>query len=154
MNLRPMTAAEFQAFRDEEVVGYADDKVRAGTWSLEDAAQKAGDEFDELLPDGLATENMLLLTADDEFGQPVGALWLCLRRGDQPGTGWIYDITIVADQRGHGLGRELLAAGEREFARHSVTTVGLNVFGDNAVARHLYESAGYRVTAQQMSKVL
>jgi ribosomal protein S18 acetylase RimI-like enzyme len=154
MNLRPMTAAEFEAFRDEAVVGYAGDKVRAGIWTLEVAAQKSGTEFDELLPDGLATKSMLLFTAEDEFGQPVGALWLCLRRGDVLGTGWIYDISIVADQRGRGLGRELLAAGEREFARHGVTTVGLNVFGDNPVARHLYESAGYRVTAQQMSKAL
>ena len=154
MNLRSMTAAEFDAFREEAVVGYAGDKVRAGTWTLEEAAQKSSAEFDELLPDGLATENMLLLTADDEVGQPVGALWLCLRRADAPGRGWIYDISIVADQRGRGLGRELLTAGEREFARHGVTTVGLNVFGDNPVARHLYESAGYRVTAQQMSKAL
>ena len=30
---------------------------------------RAGDEFDALLPDGLATENMLLLAADDEFGR-------------------------------------------------------------------------------------
>jgi|SRR5450432_648954 GNAT superfamily N-acetyltransferase len=117
MDLRPMTAAEFQSFREEEVVGYADDKVRAGTWSLEDAAQNAAGEFDELLPDGLATANMLLLTADDELGQPVGALWLCLNRGDVAGAGWIYDITIVAEQRGRGLGRELLTRAEREFAR-------------------------------------
>ena len=154
MDLRPMTPTEFQAFREEAVVGYAADNVRAGKWTLEEAAHKAGDEFDALLPNGLATKDMLVLAADDEFGRPIGALWLSLRHGDVPGAGWIYDIVIVEERRGRGLGRELLAAAEQEFARHGVTTIGLNVFGDNAVARHLYESAGYRVTAQQMSKAL
>jgi ribosomal protein S18 acetylase RimI-like enzyme len=35
-----------------------------------------------------------------------------------------------------------------------MTSVGLNVHGPNAVARALYDSLGYQVTAQQMKKAL
>jgi hypothetical protein len=35
-----------------------------------------------------------------------------------------------------------------------MTSVGLNVLGNNTVARGLYDNLGYQVTAQQMKKVL
>jgi hypothetical protein len=38
--------------------------------------------------------------------------------------------------------------------RHGVDSIGLNVFGTNMVARSLYDSAGYTVSAMQMKKVL
>ncbi|KQN41066.1 N-acetyltransferase [Frigoribacterium sp. Leaf44] len=41
---------------------------------------------------------------------------------------------------------------EQAAARHGAETLGLNVFGYNEVARHLYESLGYETTAVQMKK--
>lgn len=38
--------------------------------------------------------------------------------------------------------------------RRGVAELGLNVFGSNATARHLYESLGFQVTSQQMAKPL
>ena len=46
----------------------------------------------------------------------------------------------------------LLAEGEA--AARGMVSVGLNVLGNNTVARGLYDSLGYQVTAQQMKKVL
>ena len=43
---------------------------------------------------------------------------------------------------------------EEEAARHRVGAIGLNVFGSNAVARGLYASAGYEITAMNMRKEL
>ena len=43
---------------------------------------------------------------------------------------------------------------EEEAAARGMTSVGLNVHGQNTVARGLYDSLGYQVTAQQMKKVL
>jgi len=51
-----------------------------------------------------------------------------------------------------GFGRQLLAALETEIAGHGCTTIGLNVFADNGIARQLYESAGYEVTSMHMRK--
>jgi ribosomal protein S18 acetylase RimI-like enzyme len=42
-----------------------------------------------------------------------------------------------------------------ELARsHGATTIGLNVFGQNHIARGLYTSLGYREQAVQMRKPL
>lgn len=43
---------------------------------------------------------------------------------------------------------------EQEAAARGMTSLGLNVHGQNTVARSLYDSLGYQVTAQQMKKVL
>jgi ribosomal protein S18 acetylase RimI-like enzyme len=43
---------------------------------------------------------------------------------------------------------------ERGAAARGMTAVGLNVHGQNMVARGLYDSLGYQVTAQQMKKML
>ncbi len=43
---------------------------------------------------------------------------------------------------------------EQEATARGMTSVGLNVHGQNTVARGLYDSLGYQVTAQQMKKVL
>jgi hypothetical protein len=46
----------------------------------------------------------------------------------------------------------LLAEGEARS--HGMTSLGLNVHGQNKVARSLYDSLGYDVMAQQMKKPL
>jgi ribosomal protein S18 acetylase RimI-like enzyme len=43
---------------------------------------------------------------------------------------------------------------EDEVRTRNFTRAGLNVFGDNAVARRLYESLGYHETARQLYKDL
>jgi ribosomal protein S18 acetylase RimI-like enzyme len=43
---------------------------------------------------------------------------------------------------------------EREARSHGATELGLNVFGSNTVARHLYETLGYGTVAVRMSKRL
>jgi ribosomal protein S18 acetylase RimI-like enzyme len=67
---------------------------------------------------------------------------------------WIYDIEIVRERRGEGYGRRLLRAVEQLAAERGATTIGLNVFGGNAVARGLYESCGFEVSSLQMRKAL
>ena len=82
----------------------------------------------------------------------MGVVWVALDR--RPGEAWIYDIEVNAEQRGKGYGRALLQAAEEEAARHGSKAIGLNVFGTNTVARQLYESSGYQITALNMRKEL
>ena len=49
-------------------------------------------------------------------------------------------IAVDSNQRGHGLGRALLAACEAEFSRMGITTLLLEVRVSNAPARALYEA--------------
>jgi ribosomal protein S18 acetylase RimI-like enzyme len=132
---------------------YAGEHIRAGNWSPDRAEELAAKQTDDLLPDGVHTHGMLLLAAETSSAGLIGMVWVALEH-ERAGSAWIYDIEIVAEQRGHGYGRSLLRAVEREVEQRAGKSIGLNVFGGNAVARHLYESSGYEITSLHMRKTL
>jgi GNAT superfamily N-acetyltransferase len=84
----------------------------------------------------------------------VGGAWLGPNAAESPTTAWLFEILLDEDVRGQGHGRALLAAIETAALAAGYTSVGLNVFGDNRVARQLYETAGYDVRAMQLTKSL
>jgi hypothetical protein len=57
--LRAMTTAEFDAYRARFIPEYAEDHVRAGDWSAEQAEDLAARQIDELLPAGPGTRGCL-----------------------------------------------------------------------------------------------
>jgi ribosomal protein S18 acetylase RimI-like enzyme len=155
IRLRPMSASEFAAMRARLVREYAAEQVQTGNWSADEAERRASERTDELLPEGVETPGMLMLTADTTNGDLVGHVWLALER--QLGSGsraWIYDIEVLPERRGRGFGRALLDAAESAALKNAATSVGLNVFGSNVVARHLYETSGYEVASIYMTKDL
>ncbi len=155
LTVRPMTSDEFDAFRSRTDQEYAAEQVRAGNWTAIEADGLAAKLTNDLLPQGIETPGMLLLTAENSDGLVIGHVWVALER--QPGSSvgaWIYEFEINSDQRGKGYGRELLRLAELETAKRGVTAIGLNVFGSNVIASNLYESAGYEVTSSRMHKEL
>ncbi len=155
LTLRPMTDPEYGDFRARLVSEYAAENVRAGRWLEADSLNRAEEATVSLLPDGTNTRDVLLMVAENSDGIDIGYIWIGLKRegGASPGA-WIYDIEVYEEHRGKGYGRALLSAGEEATLRAGVKTLGLNVFGSNNVARSLYESAGYAIMSQQMSKEL
>lgn len=149
-----MTEAEFEAYLRGAISNYANQHVAAGSWKTEEAEERSAAEFAQLLPAGLGTDDMLLYMAEAGDGEVVGWVWLCLKHPHRDQFAWIYDIEVVADQRGKGYGRALLAAAEAELRLRDVAEVGLNVFGHNIVAQRLYTSADYELMSQQFHKVL
>lgn len=155
VSVRMMTAAEYATFRSHTIVQYAAAHTSVGSWSEEEALEKSKLAIDELLPNGQETDGTLVMTALDGEGTSIGYLWIGLqRRGGSPGEAWIYDIELYEPFRGKGYGRALLAVAEDSARNLGVKKLGLNVFGNNTVARNLYDSAGFQVTAMQMSKEL
>jgi methyltransferase (TIGR00027 family) len=155
LRVRPMTTAEFEAWRPRLVSEYAADHVRAGNWSEDVAEARSAQELQELLPQGVDTPGMLLFVAEGSAGEPVGHLWLAIGgRSDSVSKAYIYDIEIEAKYQGHGYGRALLRAAETECARHGASSIALTVFGVNQVARNLYESTGYEIATIAMRKKL
>jgi ribosomal protein S18 acetylase RimI-like enzyme len=149
-----MTEAEFDEFFARSIRNYADTHVAAGNWSREDAEERAAAAGANLLPAGFATDDMLFLIAE-AADEAVGWLWLALPSpGGERGDAWVYDIEVVADQRGKGYGRALLAAAETELRSRGVAAVSLQVFGHNLAAKQLYETSGYQLTSQLMRKEL
>ncbi|MFJ4164109.1 GNAT family N-acetyltransferase [Microbacterium sp. NPDC089698] len=155
VTVRTMTDAECDAWLGELAREYAEDQVLAGRWPAEGAGARAEEENAELLPDGPATARMLVLRGLDEAGAPIGRAWVALDhpRG-APGVAFLYDIEVLPERRGEGLGRALLQAVEVETRLHGAAALELNVFGGNRTAIALYGSAGYEVVTQQMRKAL
>ena len=74
-----MTEAEFQDYRENLVVKYAESNVTSGDWAAEDAVEKSAQSVARLLPDGLATKDAYLrLARDAASGDRVGIFWLSL----------------------------------------------------------------------------
>jgi len=145
-----MTQSEFEEYLARAVPEYAASKVQAAMHAAEDAERLAREELERLAPDGPATPGHLLFTAVDE-GAAVGILWLGLPVEWRPQP-WVYDIWVDEIHQGKGYGRAIMLAAERELAARGLHELGLNVFGYNTPAIKLYESLGYEVTAQQMTK--
>jgi GNAT superfamily N-acetyltransferase len=155
LRVRPMTEDEFATLRSRLVREYAAEHVRAGNWTPDEAEARAAAQTDELLPQGLGTPRVLWLVAETTAGKPIGHVWIGPKPHGGDATGaWIYSIEIDPDERAKGFGRLLLAAAETEAERLGYSSIGLNVFGPNTIARNLYESSGYEIASLQMRKPL
>jgi ribosomal protein S18 acetylase RimI-like enzyme len=155
VQLREMTASEFDDLRGSMIIEYAAEQIRDGLVGADDAYAAAKGHFDELLPGGLHTPEMRLLSGDLEDHRLIGYVWFSVRLDTSLTVdAWLYGIEVLPRQRGNGYGRALLTAVELTAAGLGATSLGLNVFASNAIARQLYASAGYELTAQQMRKLL
>ena len=140
-------------WRERSEQEYAAEIATSRDLGPEAAEAASRGEFAQLLPDGPVSAGMHLFTAvvDDE---PVGMGWFELRPRASGVSAWIFDIRLDEERRGQGLGHRLLDALHDAARGLGATSMTLNVFGDNAPAIRLYESSGYRVTAQQMRREL
>lgn len=60
-----------------------------------------------------------------------------------PRRGIISDLAVAANQRGNGIGKELMNAIERYFMEKNCEFVAVNLFAPNDTARKFYDSLGY-----------
>ncbi|GAU66123.1 putative acetyltransferase [Streptomyces sp. NBRC 110611] len=146
---RPLSAAEYPAWRDAAVAEYVRAQTAQGM-SGDHAEKTARAEHRELLPDGAATPGQALRFLVHD-GTDVGHLWVALRRPGQPG-GYVVDVWVAPDHRGRGHGRTLMLVAERISLAAGRAALGLSVHADNTPARRLYDSLGYRTAAYRLWK--
>lgn len=153
IRLVPMTEGEFEIYLEKAIADYAADKAGAGDWSEEEALERSRQSYQELLPQGVATENNYLFRIQlEENGEKIGMIWM-KHEAPRP-HGFIYDIVLDEVQRGKGYGKQTMLALE-EFAKGlALKTIALHVFAYNAAAMKLYKGLGYEVTSQNMTKKL
>jgi ribosomal-protein-alanine N-acetyltransferase len=87
--------------------------------------------------------NGILLVAEDHAQSALAGYALAFTRRDSR-FARLYSIAVHARYRGAGLGRKLLMAAENTAAKSGCRGLRLEVNVDNAPARQLYESMGYR----------
>ena len=153
IRLVPMTESEFEIYLEKAVPEYANDNVQAGYWSEEEALERSRKAFNNLLPQGVKTENNYLFRVQsEENGEKIGMVWM---KHETPRPhGFIYDIALDESQRGKGYGKQTMLALEEVARELGLETIGLHVFTRNEAAMRLYKGLGYEVTSQNMTKKL
>ncbi len=88
----------------------------------------------------LWTDSAYVATADD--GQVIG--FFCYSVNPEDNTGFLKFIIVDNTKRGKGYGKEMLALAQQyAFQITGAEAVQLNVFAENAPAKHCYEKAGF-----------
>lgn len=151
VRLAPMSADQFRAYRDVAEQTYADNIVKSGMMPKPEALQKATEDFDSLLPDGVDTTDQHFWTALDA-DEEVGMLWLAFTEKSDGLHAFGYDFLVTTELRRRGYGRAIMAAAEEVCRERGIVEVGLSVFGFNSGAHALYEQMGFEVTTLQMRK--
>jgi len=152
-SLRPLRDDEVTAFVTGQFEPYLKERIAAGDHP-DDARRIAEEQTETLFPGGRPAPGQLVFRVIDDHGTAVGSLWIGPHTPPRHGGFWVWNVEIDEAHRGRGLGRAAMLLAEEAARAHGATELGLNVFGPNAVARHLYESLGYRTTAVNMRKSL
>lgn len=152
--LVPMTLAQFDAFICESVPAYADDKVAAGQWPRSEALARSQAEFDQLLPQGLATPDNLLYAITDGVGTQVGLLWVSVQERAGERIAYVYDVSVRPEHQRKGHASRAFAALDEVVRELGLAGVALHVFGHNKAALALYERLGFRATNISMFKAV
>lgn len=150
LQLREKSADARNSWLDQMWREYHHDLLGAGM-SPEEAARNVERNREQLFVDGEPVEGQFIFDVLDG-DQVVGSLWLGTRPDSQEW--YIYEIVVDEPFRGSGRGRSTMRAAEAYVKAQRGSRLGLNVFGPNVVARHLYESMDYQVMAVSMFKDL
>ncbi|MEU6310488.1 GNAT family N-acetyltransferase [Streptomyces sp. NPDC047014] len=151
---RPMTRAEFDAWLETVVTGYAP-RLTAPGMTPEQGLAASRAEHARMLPDGPDTEGHTFQLLEGPGGSVLGTVWT--GRLDLPGLGpvpYVYDVEVAPEHRGHGHGRSLMLLAERTAHEAGARHIGLHVAEGNTPARRLYVSLGYRDTTVNATKEL
>ncbi|MFH9549746.1 GNAT family N-acetyltransferase [Streptomyces sp. NPDC051445] len=145
---RPMTQDEYAPWYERGLAEYARDWSERGV-PEDEAWAKSRHDNESLLPQGLATQNILLSVLEHE-GARVGILWVAFTADKA----FVYDVEADEAFRGRGHGRSLMLLAESQAIAAGKRVLGLNVFTGNTPAERLYDSLGYRPVHYSMYKNL
>lgn len=145
---RPMTPAEYEVWLARALEKYARSWTARGM-SPEAARAKSLADHDRQLPRGLETPGVSIAVLE-AGGNPVGQVWLA----SEADGGFVFDVEVAEEHRGHGHGRNLMLLAERTALAAGHRRLGLHVFTDNTPAVRLYESLGYVPTTLNFAKDL
>jgi ribosomal protein S18 acetylase RimI-like enzyme len=151
MTFEEFGAADLASWLEQTRSEYIAERMAAGD-TLAEASANADASLESTFPGGAPGPGQMTgwVCCD---GVRVGELWIG-PHGDDPQRWWVWNVAIDEARRGQGLGRRTMMLAEKLAAANGATTIGLNVFAHNVVARGLYRSLGYDETSVQMRKSL
>ncbi len=149
-----MTRAEFEEWLPRIIAGYAEHIAASGAMPAAAAREKAERDSARSFSAGFETrgQHVFRLLAEKVA---VGWLWLGVPGPDpDPLMAWVFQVEVAPEYRGRGYGRMAMLLAEDEARARGMTSLGLNVHGQNRVARSLYDSLGYEAMSLQLKKPL
>ncbi len=155
IRLQAMTEAGFSEYKPLAVEATAQAFAGNLRIPIEEARSKAAGRFDRSLSSGLSTPNQLLYDIwleEDTVANRIGYLWLDVNETEH--RCFIFDIHLHKEYRGKGWGRKTLELLEAQMTERNIQRIGLHVWGNNVVARELYDKLGYRLLGSDMQKCL
>lgn len=153
--LQPMREASYPAYLEAAVVSYAQENIDAGRWTEDTALERSREDFNSLLPQGLATpDNHIFDILAGEGGATVGVIWLAIGRKHGIVSSFVYDVEIQPQHRRQGHAERAFKAIETFAQSLGAAHIGLHVFGNNPGAQALYQKLGFGVTGINMQKPL
>ena len=149
-----MTTAQFEKWKPRSIAEYAREHVIGGRWTAAEALRKSRQEYDLLLPKGLATPSHRIFSIVRlRDRKAVGILWIRIEKKPQP-SAFIFNIEIFKSFRRRGYATQAMTLLEQEARRLGLENIRLHVFAHNNAARPLYEKLGYVATNIAMRKRL
>ena len=136
--LQELTAAAFDGVSIDQGLEREFGTIAGHDWRWRKKRHIAHDASRE--PEGI----LVLVT---ESGEIAGFIttW-CDREG---GLGHIPNLVVAAPYRGHGLGRQLIAAALDRFRALGLSHARIETLVQNDIGHGLYESVGFREVARQ-----
>ena len=153
VELRSMNLAEFDDLQTRAVAEYANERVAAGDWRVEEANHLARLAFNKLLPLGLQTpQNYLWTIVDPGLGRGMGSVWVQKRQRGAIQSAHALDLFVAPPFRRQGVAREAMLRVEDYLRTQDVDEMTLHVFDRNLAALALYEGLGYQANEAGMVK--
>ena len=143
VRLVSMTEEDYKQFLAWAIADYAQEQIKSGAWSPEEAMELGKTAFDTLLPGGLSTPNQFLYVIEDGDSNPVGYLWFGIREEGESRFAALYELVIFEAYRRRGYASRALLALEDKAREQGAKLIVLHVFGHNEAARALYKKSGY-----------
>ena len=153
ITLVPIARQRFPSWLKRSQSEYKTDLIAIGE-TPRAAEEHSSDVLGRAFPSGAPTPGNTVFDLVNDTGQIVGYLWIGRDNSDDASSWWVWDVLVDPEHRGQGYGRAAMQLAEDHARAEGARTLGLSVFGFNAVARAMYESAGYETTSVKMRKQL
>ena len=147
MRLVKMSQNEFDIIKGRMIRDYAKDKIKVGHWQEEDAIELAKETLDNILRDGVDTENHYLLDICRDV-KKVGFVWFNVFKG----TIYVNNYLIYDEHKGKDYELKMVELLEKKAEDLKVKKINLHSFGYNEEVIALYQKMGYDITDVYMSK--
>ncbi|MEV6851866.1 GNAT family N-acetyltransferase [Actinoplanes sp. NPDC051411] len=148
VDLRPLSADDFERRRPRLIAVFADELVESSGITPEQAEAESARQLDVMLPGGVDTPGQILRKAVDGDGTEVGFIWIVAAGLSHPGMAWVGVIEVQPEARSRGVGSRMMLAAEDDLRRRGTARLGLHVFGHNTGAQRLYTRLGYGILNQ------